>query len=808
MKKTTIFISLFLIAFVLSACDKLEVRQSVYSDGSMVVKAEYDIYEFIKMSIESENEEIPDEYEDLNDYVLSTIEDSCEDYKKESEYDLELGLIFSDCSVNEEGKMIFYNIFIPGTIDIEKNDDIHTFSIINLVDYLDLPIPSEEDEYNENFEFQAGADKFNLESANLELDDELSPVSGDIELDIDIDFEFLFDGEIIHSDIGEVNDNKLVFNFEELFHYFNESSSPTVEVRVDEIQSVIDEYTINYKIEDANKVSLNVDLEENHNFFEKLKSNWQLDDSGLDKILNNDSSSFNISLNNDYYDHGDYYVYKLQKLITTMSEGSQLDFIKLKFLNSESKFNIVINFEKEILETDIGEVQDNKLILSSDDIVVINEDIEVKVAKNQDSITNIEEDIILISNSNCPHCENVKEFLENYKKEKKFTFIEYDISNDSETVKNIFNEYNIDENYLNVTPIIISDDQYFIGFNDEIKNNLISIINSLDPQPTPEPTPQPVPPQDIMKKTEIKNQAMHNNLKGRILLQVESAGEAYYVHPEKSEKYSLGRPDDAFSVMREQGVGISNDDLDKIPVSLDHLSGKDTSGDGLPDAFKVAMGLDVDSTDSDGDGYCDFTELTHGYDPLGPGKLNHDFDFAKNQAGRILLQVEDNGEAWYVNPENNKRYFLGRPNDAFSIMRNIGLGISNDNLERMIGENPAYNTHLEPMTPGAPIPFPVTNKNELLDDAIQLEISAEGWSPNEFTVNSGEIITLSVSAIDSFTHIFKFDDDILKAVQIGLAPGDTRAIEFRVPDAKGEYSFSCNAPDHARRGEVGVMIAE
>ncbi len=181
----------------------------------------------------------------------------------------------------------------------------------------------------------------------------------------------------------------------------------------------------------------------------------------------------------------------------------------------------------------------------------------------------------------------------------------------------------------------------------------------------------------------INNQIMYNNLKGKILLQVENAGEAYYIHPNKTEMYYLGRPDDAFSIMREQGIGITNSDLDKIPVSLDYLSGKDSNNDGLPDAFKVALGLDVDKTDTDGDGFDDYTELLHGYDPLGPGKINHDLDFSKAQGGRILLQVERNGEAWYVNPKNNKRYFLGRPNDAFEIMRNLGLGISNKDLSNL-----------------------------------------------------------------------------------------------------------------------------
>ncbi len=181
----------------------------------------------------------------------------------------------------------------------------------------------------------------------------------------------------------------------------------------------------------------------------------------------------------------------------------------------------------------------------------------------------------------------------------------------------------------------------------------------------------------------VKASDLANRLSGRILLQVEENGEAWYVNPENSKRYFLGRPSDAFNVMREKGIGITNNDLQKIPISLDYLSGKDTSGDGLPDAFKEALRLDVNSIDSDGDGFNDYTELLYGYNPLGSGILNYDFDFSQKQAGRILLQVEENGEAWYVNPENSKRYFLGRPADAFSVMRNLGLGISNIDLAKI-----------------------------------------------------------------------------------------------------------------------------
>lgn len=176
---------------------------------------------------------------------------------------------------------------------------------------------------------------------------------------------------------------------------------------------------------------------------------------------------------------------------------------------------------------------------------------------------------------------------------------------------------------------------------------------------------------------------MYKNLKGKIMLKVESAGEAYYVHPASEKMYYLGRPDDAFNVMREQGVGITNVNLEKIPVGLGNLTGLDTDGDGLPDLFEDAIGTNKNSVDSDGDGHNDKTEIESGYNPNGAGKLNTDNNFSEIQKGKIFLQVERNGEAWYINPADGKRYFLGRPADAFAVMRNLGLGISNKNFDSM-----------------------------------------------------------------------------------------------------------------------------
>jgi len=131
-----------------------------------------------------------------------------------------------------------------------------------------------------------------------------------------------------------------------------------------------------------------------------------------------------------------------------------------------------------------------------------------------------------------------------------------------------------------------------------------------------------------MIKTQAQSTA--NNLSGRILLDVERNGEAWYIYPEDNKRYYLGRPADAFSVMRELGLGITEYDFQQI----------------------AQAGMTVDGN----------LELT------------------KKLAGRIILQVEKNGEAWYINPVDLKKYYLGRPDDAFKIMRELGLGISRKDL--------------------------------------------------------------------------------------------------------------------------------
>ena len=147
-------------------------------------------------------------------------------------------------------------------------------------------------------------------------------------------------------------------------------------------------------------------------------------------------------------------------------------------------------------------------------------------------------------------------------------------------------------------------------------------------------------------------------LSGKILIQVESHGEAWYVNPGDNKRYFLGRPQDAFALIKKLGIGISDADLSKISPKIS-----------------------TSSADSDNDGYSDETEIKNNYNPFGSGKLNISADFTNKNLGKIFLQTEKIGEAWYIYPGDKKRYFLNKPADAFTIMKTLGLGITNKNIE-------------------------------------------------------------------------------------------------------------------------------
>jgi len=173
-------------------------------------------------------------------------------------------------------------------------------------------------------------------------------------------------------------------------------------------------------------------------------------------------------------------------------------------------------------------------------------------------------------------------------------------------------------------------------------------------------------------------------LKGRILLQVEEKGEAWYVDEISGGKYYLKDGNAAYQALKAFGLGITNADLAKIPVGIEErLQDTDTDQDGLADKIENALGTDPNDPDTDDDGYQDGEEARNGYNPLSTAQWVLDTNLANRLKGKILLQVEGGGEAWYVNPVDGKRYYMKDGPTAYQIMRFLSLGITNNDLRKI-----------------------------------------------------------------------------------------------------------------------------
>lgn len=171
-------------------------------------------------------------------------------------------------------------------------------------------------------------------------------------------------------------------------------------------------------------------------------------------------------------------------------------------------------------------------------------------------------------------------------------------------------------------------------------------------------------------------------LRGQFLLQVEDKGQAWYVDTLNGARYFISSPESSNQFLQQFGLGVKNSDLAKIPIAVDaRLITQDSDGDGLDNRLEIALGTDPFIADSDGDSHPDGLELTHHFNPLGPGRLELDLDFAKRLRGRILLQVESKGEAWYVDPVNYQRYYIPDGQALFKIITILGQGISDNNLD-------------------------------------------------------------------------------------------------------------------------------
>ena len=139
----------------------------------------------------------------------------------------------------------------------------------------------------------------------------------------------------------------------------------------------------------------------------------------------------------------------------------------------------------------------------------------------------------------------------------------------------------------------------------------------------------------------VYSNSFANKVKGKILLQVQQNGEAWYVDPASGKRYYLKDGPAAYELMRNFGLGISDANLAKIPS--------------------------VNNT----------TELKQSVSVCSSNSL------ANKLKGKILLQVQQNGEAWYIDVDKCRRLYMKDGAAAYTVMRFLGLGITDANLEKI-----------------------------------------------------------------------------------------------------------------------------
>jgi hypothetical protein len=123
-----------------------------------------------------------------------------------------------------------------------------------------------------------------------------------------------------------------------------------------------------------------------------------------------------------------------------------------------------------------------------------------------------------------------------------------------------------------------------------------------------------------------------NKMKGRMLLQVQSVGEIWYVSPVTGKRYQATKTN-ALPLFRSLALGISNANLAKIPL------------------------YNAPTT-----------------------KAN--WTFRAGVKGRLLLAVDDYGRVWYVHPDYLWRREVTKEN-IMTLFRAYSLGITNANLAKI-----------------------------------------------------------------------------------------------------------------------------
>jgi len=130
-------------------------------------------------------------------------------------------------------------------------------------------------------------------------------------------------------------------------------------------------------------------------------------------------------------------------------------------------------------------------------------------------------------------------------------------------------------------------------------------------------------------------------LSGRMLLDVDGNGEVYYVDPVTGGKEYLADGESAQLLLRRRALGINEENF-----------------------AKLTLGEEKDEAS-----VCEESEL------------------GLRLKGRIVLRTEENGEAYWIYPENCRAYYAGTFEASYELMKKFSLGIAKRNLAKIRNNN-------------------------------------------------------------------------------------------------------------------------
>lgn len=172
-----------------------------------------------------------------------------------------------------------------------------------------------------------------------------------------------------------------------------------------------------------------------------------------------------------------------------------------------------------------------------------------------------------------------------------------------------------------------------------------------------------------------------------------------------------------------------------------------------------------------------------------------DTNLVNRLKGRILLQTQQHGEAWFIHPVDGKRYYLKDGATAYEMLRKFGLGITDGDLEKIpIGSLESINIGQNKSNQSSPNNVAQDTQSlgvMKIDGLTAIRISGGIWNNWDSDIeNDGAVI--NIIYLDNQSNIITNDMTRKLPITASIKVYSTRTVGFNV--LKDKLVFSSDYP--------------